>query len=141
MELTLVRFEFTDKSTIGKLSVNGVYECFTLEDTCRQTDPLIWKPEFKVPGLTAIPFGRFRVVITLSNRFKKMLPEVLNVPNYEGVRIHTGNKPADTEGCILPGQTRDTNWVGNSSAAFGPLYRKIDDALHRGEKVFLEITK
>lgn len=141
MELTLVRFEFTDKSTIGKLAVSGVFECYTLEDTCREPVPGMWEKEMKIPGLTAIPYGKYRVVISLSNRFKKLLPEVLGVPNYEGVRIHTGNKPADTEGCILPGVTHDRDWVGNSSAAFGSLFRKIDTALFKGEKVFLEVTK
>lgn len=141
MELTLVRFDFSDKSTIGKLSIDGVYSCFVLEDTCREPAPGMWEPEMKRPGLTAIPYGRYRVIISLSNRFKKMLPEVLGVPNFEGVRIHTGNKPADTEGCLLPGLTRDRDWVGNSSAAFGPLFREIDLGLHAGQKVWLEVTK
>lgn len=141
MELTSVRTYFTPVSTISKLAVDGVFECYILEDTCREDVPGTWKPEMKQATITAIPYGRYRVVLTLSNRFKRVLPEVLNVPNFEGVRIHPGNNATNTEGCLLPGQTRDIDWVGNSGAAFGPLYRKLETAAARGEKIWLEVTK
>src|SRR2546423_440555 len=94
MQLQLKRKTFTDKSTIGELAVNGVFECFTLEDVVR--------PE-KIKRETAIPAGRYEIAITFSDKFQKFLPLLLNVPNYEGVRIHSGNRPEDTEGCILVG--------------------------------------
>lgn len=82
--------------TIGKLYIDGVYFCDTLEDTVRPAGE-------KIAGKTAIPAGTYRVKKTMSPRFKKVLPEILNVPNYTGVRIHAGNTAADTEGCVLLG--------------------------------------
>lgn len=82
--------------TIGKLYIDGVYFCDTLEDTVRAAG-------VKIAGKTAIPAGTYRVKKTMSPRFKKVLPEILNVPNYTGVRIHAGNTAADTEGCVLLG--------------------------------------
>lgn len=82
--------------TIGKLYIDGVYFCDTLEDTVRPAG-------VKIAGKTAIPAGTYRVKKTMSPRFKKVLPEILNVPNYTGVRIHAGNTAADTEGCVLLG--------------------------------------
>ena len=82
--------------TIGKLYIDGIYFCDTLEDTVRSAG-------VKIAGKTAIPAGTYRVKKTMSPRFKKVLPEILNVPNYTGVRIHAGNTAADTEGCVLLG--------------------------------------
>lgn len=141
MELQLVRTTFTDKSTLGKLAINGVFQCYTLEDRCRESEPGMWKRELKVPGETAIPYGRYRVIMSMSDRFKRIMPEVLSVPDFTGIRIHSGNQAKDTSGCILPGLTRATDWVGNSAAAYFGLFLKIDHAYTRGEKIYLEITK
>lgn len=130
MELKLVRKEFTNDSTIGELSVNGKFECFTLEDRVRPV---------KIKGETAIPLGAYEVVVTFSNRFKKPLPLFLNVPGFEGVRIHSGNTKKDTEGCILVGQTKAKNMVGKSRAAFDILFAKIKTAAQK-EKIFIEIV-
>ena len=131
MQLKLIRNVFTDNSTIGELSVDGVFECFTLEDVVRPV---------KIKGETAIPAGTYEIEINMSPHFKKLLPELLDVPNFEGVRIHSGNKPEDTEGCILVGQTKGKDFVFSSVAAFGPLFQKIQDALD-GDKVFIEIIE
>src|SRR5262245_62159357 len=120
MQLQVVRKIFTDKSTIGELSVDGKFECFTLEDVVRAV---------KIKSETAIPAGSYEVAVTFSNKFKKLLPLLMNVPNFEGVRIHSGNKPEDTEGCILVGQTKADDFIGSSRAAFTPLFQKIQDAL------------
>lgn len=119
MELLLKRTEKTKNSTIGQLFVDGVFECFTLEDVER---------EVKIKNITAIPKGKYKVVITPSNRFKRNLPLLLYVPNYEGVRIHSGNVSADTEGCILVGETKRTDFVGNSRKAFDKLFAKLKTA-------------
>jgi hypothetical protein len=120
MELTLVRDTFTPKSTTGRLLVNGTFDCYTLEDTVRKGP--------KIPGKTAIPAGRYKVIITHSNRFKKNLPLLVNVPGFEGIRIHPGNCDADTEGCILVGFNRAQDWVGASRLAFNDLFLKINEA-------------
>jgi Family of unknown function (DUF5675) len=128
MELRLRRFEFGTNYTIGKLYVDGIYYCFTLEDKVREG--------VKVDGQTAIPYGTYTVVIDHSNRFNRDLPHVLNVPGFEGIRIHTGNTDADTEGCILVGTTwAGKDFVGNSKFAFDPLFKKMKKA----DKITLEI--
>jgi len=119
MELLLKRIHKTSTSTIGKLSVDGKFECYTLEDVERAV---------KIKNETAIPKGKYKVVITPSNRFKRDLPLLQNVPNFEGIRIHSGNTNHDTEGCILVGQTRATDFIGNSRKAFDKLFAKLKKA-------------
>lgn len=121
MDLELKRKWFTPESTIGELFVNGVFECFILEDRYRPGEP-------KVYGKTAISSGRYEVKITPSPRFKRDLPLLLKVPGFEGVRIHPGNVPADTEGCLLPGKVRDTDRVLESRTAFEALFTKLKSA-------------
>ncbi|SDA10090.1 hypothetical protein SAMN05216428_10124 [Nitrosospira sp. Nsp11] len=130
MELQIKRTDFSEESTIGELSVNGVFECYTLEDKVRPV---------KIAGKTAIPSGRYEVIINFSQRFQKQLPLLLNVPNYEGVRIHSGNTAANTEGCILVGETKTDNFVGESRWAFNRLFEKLKVAAE-SEKIFLEIA-
>jgi hypothetical protein len=124
MKLLLKRLHKTDKSTIGELSIDGKFECYTLEDVERKE---------KVFGKTAIPKGTYEVVMTMSNRFKKRMPLLLNVPGYEGVRIHSGNKPEDTEGCLLLGKTRGVDVIGDSRKAIADFYPKLEAALKVGK--------
>lgn len=133
MILVLQREILSDESTIGQLrSEDGEFVCFTLEDKVR--------PEgVKLFGKTAIPAARYRIEITESQRFKKRLPILLNVNGYEGVRIHSGNTSADTEGCILVGLTKDKDFIGKSQMAMSLLQPRIQDALDRGEEVWIEI--
>jgi hypothetical protein len=119
MDIKIRRFEFGTTYTIGKMYIDGVYHCFTLEDKVRPAGE-------KVNGQTAIPYGSYPVIIDHSNRFNRDLPHVLNVPGFEGIRIHTGNTDADTEGCILVGSTwAGKDFVGNSKIAFDPLFEKL----------------
>jgi hypothetical protein len=130
VNITIVRKVFTEESTVGSLSVNGEHQCFTLEDKVRAV---------KIPGKTAIPAGIYEVTITFSEKFKKPLPLLLNVPNFAGIRIHPGNTAADTEGCILVGTSQGVNMVTGSRVAFKPLFEKIQVALAR-EKIFIQIV-
>ena len=107
--------------TIGRMYADGVYLCDTLEDTVRPDG-------VKSAGQTAIPAGTYPVHITYSPRFKKMLPMLDNVPNFTGVRIHTGNTAADTEGCILVGYNRVKGRVCDSRAAFRRLFALLEKA-------------
>lgn len=132
MDLRLIRDTFSSICTIGQLSISGIPECYTLEDPVREGP--------KVSGRTAIPYGRYEIVITMSPRFKKRLPILLNVSGFRGVRIHTGNTAADTEGCILVGRTRGNNFIGESRSAFSVLMLKLEQAL-KAEKVFIAIEK
>lgn len=119
MLIEIIRGKSSQNSTIGKLYVDGVFECFTLEDVVRPV---------KIPKITAIPAGTYKVIINLSNRFKRLLPLILNVLNYDGVRFHPGNKSVDTDGCILVGTTAGVDWVGNSVKAFDKLFAKMTAA-------------
>ncbi len=131
MHLKVIRGTAIGDSTVGKLYVDNVFECYTLEDLVRDK---------KIAGVTAIPAGTYDIVIDMSNHFKRLLPLVKNVPNYLGVRIHPGNTAADTEGCILVGtviQTKQGNpFLANSRVAFDALFSKMQKAT----KITLEIA-
>lgn len=124
--------------TIGKLYLNGVYFCDTLEDTDRgltQGMPLQKIKDLKIKGATAIPKGKYKVTMNVvSPKFSKRatyqfcqgkLPRLLNVDGYEGVLIHIGNTARDTEGCILVGQNKVVGQVINSTATFKKLYAEM----------------
>lgn len=141
MEIVVSRKTRTKTTTIGELSINGKFECYTLEDNDRglvQSMPLEEIKQKKVFAQTAIPTGRYEVVITFSNRFQQYMPLLLNVPGFEAIRIHSGNTATDTEGCILLGQTLSADFIGNSRAAFRSFLPKIR-AVERTEKVFITI--
>lgn len=146
MHLILKRIkEFsTDNSTIGELFHEGKHVCYILEDVDRGLDqhqPLNFIASKKVFGKTAIPTGKYEIEITYSNRFKKPLPQLMNVPGFEGIRIHPGNAAGDTEGCLLPGTHYTTDMAQNSRVAFLPLASAIEMALDKGEKVFISIER
>jgi hypothetical protein len=134
VKLLLERLQLDPDVTIGSLSVDDAFECWVCEDTVRA-------PGVKIAGQTAIPAGTYAVDITFSPRFQQPLPLVLNVPGFEGIRIHPGNTAADTEGCLLPGQMRLPKSVGQSRAAFKALFLKLSSAKARGETITLEIVQ
>lgn len=106
--------------TIGKLYIDGAYFCDTLEDTVRPAGQ-------KIAGKTAIPAGKYHVKKTMSPRFKRILPEILNVPNFAGVRIHEGNTAKDTEGCLLLGLNKAKGAVLHSKDAMAFFMDKTPD--------------
>lgn len=116
MKITIKRLHKTDRSTIGELYIDGKFECYTLEDVER---------DVKIPSETAIPKGTYEVKITYSNRFKRLLPVLLNVPGFTGVRVHSGNTNHDTEGCVLVGMTKGNDLVSKSRLAFDRLFKKM----------------
>lgn len=132
MKILVLRDTFTDKTTLGELFVDDKFECNTLEDKVRPLGE-------KVYGQTAIPTGTYEVIIDLSNRFKIELPRLLNVPMFDGIRIHPGNKAEDTDGCILVGVTRSKDWVGQSKIAFNRLFDKMEKAYQLKETITIEI--
>lgn len=142
MNIVITRSPSATGWTLGRLTIDGRPECYTCEDVIR---------DVKIPGETAIPAGAYKVIITLSNRFKRPLPLIFNTSRdnerfverdgmrFDGVRIHPGNTPADTEGCILPGQGFNVGGVTGSRLAFEALFARIDAALLMGDAVSLEI--
>lgn len=132
MKINVKRIHLTTDYTVGEIAINGEKMGFTLEDTVRNGH--------KIPGRTAIPAGEYRVHISASNRFKRLLPILLEVPGFTGVRIHPGNSSADTDGCILVGAMwGGGDWISQSRVAFDAIYTKIYAAWRRGEPITLEI--
>lgn len=149
MKLELKRIFKGPQYTIGKLYVDGQYICDTLEDTDRglkQSDPLATIQKNKKYGQTAIPTGVYRITLDMvSPKFKDRswakfcngkLPRLLEVPGYNGVLIHVGNKPSDTLGCILVGYNKIKGQVVNSTQAFKKLY----DILNKAQSIIIIVT-
>lgn len=141
MEIKVIRKTFTKESTIGEMFINGTFFCYTLEDYDRDSNKdgdLNDTGETKVYGLTAIPRGIYKLVLSFSNRFQKYLPEIQNVKGFEGIRIHAGNKAADSHGCILLGTTKGTDFVGASVAAMTKFMAELK-RVEKTEKITIEI--
>lgn len=130
MNLRLKRFPSQSYGTRGLLSIGNEPELYTLEDPIR---------DVKIPGETCIPPGKYRVVIDYSQRFQKLLPRLLDVPNFTGVRIHSGNTSADTSGCILVGLGKSATGITRSRAAMDRLLTLIAPVLAKGEQVWIDI--
>jgi hypothetical protein len=141
MELELKRIAKRDTYTIGRLSINGQRFCDTLEDTDRGLDQKMSLAVLKArkrKGITAIPTGRYKVTLGVkSPKYSKRpaynfcegyVPRLINVPAYEGVLIHIGNYPQDTEGCILVGRNTKVGAVLNSTETFKQLYAILQKA-------------
>lgn len=151
MKITIERRYKKDRYTIGLLFIDGRYFCDTLEDKDRglkSTTDLAEIRKKKVYGETAIPIGSYNVILSKSVKFgskswaKKRagyVPEIQRVPGFEGVRMHPGNWPEDSLGCILPGMNKIKGGVLDSVYTYDRLFDKIKYALDNGEIVILEI--
>lgn len=136
MELHLKRIARKKGYTIGRLTEGGSLVCDTLEPEWRDVG---WgRPGKKVDGKTAIPEGRYPVVVTWSERFGLWLPLLVGVPGFKGIRIHAGNTADDTRGCILVGENRRKGMVVNSRIWLHRLM-KLLDARQEGEPCFITI--
>ena len=153
MEIIIRRTAFKEGYTIGNLYIlpeqvnneeKAVPEwfCNTMEPTTRKLTsrmPLTIIRRHKIIGKTAIPTGRYRILITRSRRFGRWLPLLMNVKGFEGIRIHAGNKPEDTRGCILPGFNRRKGYVLDSTRCVLTLVKMMTEAMEKGEKVFVTV--
>lgn len=142
MEIRVKRIARKDGYTIGQMSLNNEYFCDTLEDADRglkstmSVDEILSK---KRKGITAIPTGEYDVILTFSPRFKRVLPLLLNVPGYQYIRVHNGNRPDSTEGCLLVGENKVKGQVLNSRATLEKLMAVLLDCEKRKEKVTITI--
>jgi hypothetical protein len=124
VEIKIIRDTLTKESTLGKLYIDGRYFANTLEDVVRPAGE-------KVPNKTAIPAGRYRVIWNKSNRFSLkaghpvFMPLILDIPGFAGVRLHSGNRAADTDGCVLVGFDRHADAISRSRDAIDALYPLI----------------
>ncbi len=140
MQLSLFRRILGTDATIGDLYLDNVLFCYVLEDRDRKLE----EGGEKVYGETAIPRGTYDVVITYSNRFKRELPLLKNVPQFEGIRIHPGNTKEDTHGCLLPGSAYVSSNLGkmgvlNSRATFNKLFTELESAYSKQEPIKITI--
>ena len=144
MELRLERKYRCSNYCIDKLYINNEYFSDALEDPDRGlTDSMSLEEiqKIKIKGNTCIPYGTYNITITYSPRFKKNLPLLNNVKGFDGIRIHSGNTPQDTEGCLLLGFNKVKGQVIDSRVTTDKLIAQIQQALNKGEKVTITITK
>lgn len=138
MKIEVLRVSRGDTSTEGEMYINGVFQCYTLEDKDRGLE----HGGIKHYGNTAIPCGEYKVTLSMSNRFKEIMPEILDVPQFTGIRIHKGNTSKDTDGCILVGMTNTSlvdDFIGSSAVAYNKLLPKLQAALSKGETITIKI--
>ena len=129
MKLVLKRVALRDTYTIGKLYINGEYFCDTLEDKVRDLNKdgdLKDVGEGKIKKETAIPYGTYKIIMNISTRFKRLMPLLLNVPEFQGIRIHAGNNESHTEGCILVGKNTIKGKLTESKIYEKELYDKFN---------------
>ena len=148
MKIIVDRQHFLPNCTIGQITVQldkapdtPIYVCDSMEPHA-----IDWSKEKKIMGKTAIPCGEYDVEYRRSTKFKKLMPFLKDVPNFEGVMIHTGNRPCDSKGCILVGNNPRNN-VGiilprliNSCNCFKVLEKYIKEAVAREEAIKVIVT-
>lgn len=133
MQLRVNRYKYGVESTLGRLFIDGKAECYTLEDKVRPKG-------VKVQNETAIPADTYTVTIDKSTRFKRDMPHIMSVPEFTGVRMHSGNTDEDTEGCILLGsKVENDNFISGSKVAFESFFKKLQSAINSGEDVSIVI--
>lgn len=140
MNIILDRIAKKSKYTIGKLYIDGEYFCDTIEDTDRGLTQTMTDAQIKskkVYGQTAIPTGTYKVIISYSNKFKRQMPLLLNVPGFLGIRIHSGNTEKDTEGCLIVGKNKVVGKVIESKDTYNKLFSMLCEA---NKKEAIKIT-
>lgn len=143
MKLILFRTKFYEGSTIGRLYLDENFICWTLEDKDRELTSDMTPEQIakiKVYGSTAIPYGTYEIEMTYSRRFKRMMPQLIDVPGFEGIRIHSANKASQLEGCIAPGLVPSGDQVLNSRLATANVNKIITEGLKHG-KFYITIRK
>ena len=140
MKIELVRIAFKSTYTIGKLYVDGKYFSDVLEDVDRGLDSSMTESEIlekKVKGETAIPTGHYVINITYSPKYKRMMPLLLDVKGFSGIRIHSGNTAKDTGGCLLVGKNKKVGMVLESRDTYQRLFKMME-----GQKdITIDITR
>ena len=140
MKIELVRIAFKETYTIGKLYVDGKYFSDVIEDKDRGLDSSMTESEIlekKVKGETAIPTGHYVINITYSPKYKRMMPLLLDVKGFSGIRIHSGNTAKDTEGCLIVGKNKKVGMVLESRDTYKRLFK-----MKKGQKdITIENTR
>lgn len=125
-----------ENATLGRMYLDNVFFCHTCEDDDRFLEGGVTE---KIHGRTAIPRGRYRLITSFSNRFQRVLPLVVDVPSFTGVRIHGGNRAEDSHGCILAGKVRTATGVAQCADSVSRIIDQIDSGEEMGIETWLEI--
>lgn len=125
-KITLIRKKLLPDKTFGELWYKDKFLCYTLEDTVRDE---------KIYGETAIPYGTYKVIVNVSNRFKQLMPLLLDVPDFKGIRLHAGNLPGDTNGCVLVGTTMTDTGLLHSAVAYSKVLNLIKKLVIKGLEI------
>lgn len=136
MKISIVRESSGEHGTFGRVYVDGVFVCHSLEDKDRRIE----SGGAKIPGESAIPRGIYKLIIDMSVRFKKLMMHILDVPQFSGIRIHSGNTHADTEGCILLGNGRANGYLIDSRTAVNKMFWAVERELKLGKEVIIEVS-
>ena len=141
MQLTLERKELTAAYTMGKLLVNGVAVCDTLEDPVRDLNKngIFDNGEKKEYGNTSIPYGTYEIKLVNSPKYGTIMPRLMNVNSFEGILIHPGNTVKDTLGCILLGKAASKGTLINSRKTFDEVFLILKKAVKNGESIYITI--
>lgn len=123
MKLTLQRYLFNEDYTMGLLFIDGLYFCDTIEDRYRGQE----LSKTKVKDETCIPYGVYTVKITYSPKYKKNMPQILDVPYFTGIRIHSGNTAKDSSGCVIVGIKSQNGKVLESRKIYNELYKRLEN--------------
>lgn len=140
MNLTLKRIYTNDLYTIGHLYVDGAYICDAIEDTDRKLDDSMTEEEIRAKKVyceTAIPTGEYRVILTWSMKFKRLMPRLLNVKGFDGILIHSGNTEKSSCGCLIVGYNKIKGKVINSREVFNKLFSILKET---EEDIYITIT-
>ena len=142
MRITVQRRYLCESYTIGTMFINGNYFCDTLEDKVRDLNKdgdLLDEGEEKVYAETAIPYGKYRVILNYSPKFKRELPLLLNVKHFEGIRIHRGRTASHSSGCLIVGENKVKGQVINAEKYEVELVKRIREAISHNEEIWIII--
>ena len=131
-----VRSVTGENFTPGRMYLDNVFFCHVCEDEDRFLEGGVTE---KVNDRTAIPRGRYRLTTSFSNRFQRVLPLVLDVPGFSGIRIHGGNRAEDSSGCLLVGKVRTSTGIAQCADTVQRVIDQIEDASELGIESWLEV--
>ncbi len=142
MKLKLKRIYFSPTYTIGKLYIDNVFFCDTIEDVNRDLNKdgdITDTGEGKVYAETCIPFGTYSVIVNRSPKLRRDLPRLLNVPSFDGILIHRGTSQKSSAGCIIVGENKIVGKVVNGAKYENDLVVALKKAQNNKEKITITI--
>lgn len=147
MNIELHRKFFKETYTIGRVFIDGIYFCDSLEDKVRDLKDINHDGDFddpgegKIYGQTAIPCGKYKVGLYWWKKHQRFVPILKSVSGFTGILIHSGATPKDTEGCILVGQNKEKGRLTNSPYYATTITQKVKEAIDKKETIFITVKE